>query len=35
MGDLLKQAEAEFDLLITGYRNLPTLQPGDVIDVYP
>ncbi len=71
-GDLLKQAEAEFDLLITGDRNLsfqqdmttfniavvvlhakttklddtvvlipkvisllPTLQPGDVVDVYP
>ena len=71
-GDLLKQAEAQFDLLITGDRNLsfqqemtsfniavvvlhpkttklddtfelipkvisllPTLQPGDVVDVYP
>ena len=71
-GDLFKQAEAEFDLLITGDRNLsfqqdmttlniavvvlhakttklddtmvlipklisllPTLQPGDVVHVYP
>src|ERR1041385_4074144 len=71
-GDLLTQAEAEFDLLITGDRNLsfqqdmttfniavvvlhakttklddtvvlipqvisllPTLEPGDVVDVYP